>query len=39
MLERSEDMRPSFTKLAANLPTNVKNMGTTVHLSIVGKVT
>lgn len=39
MLERSEDMRPSFTKLVTNLPTNIKNMATSVHLSVVGKVT
>lgn len=39
MLERNDDSRPSFTKLAENLPTNIKNLPTTINLSVVGRTT
>ena len=39
MLERNHDIRPSFKKLAMNLPTNIRNMSTNLNLSVVGKST
>jgi hypothetical protein len=39
MLERNDDSRPSFTKLAENLPTNIKNLSQTISLSVVGRTT
>jgi uroporphyrinogen-III synthase len=39
MLERNEDSRPSFKKLAENLPTNIKNLPSTINLSVVGRTT
>ena len=35
MLERSEDSRPSFKKLADSLPTNMKNLPTTMNISFM----
>lgn len=39
MLERNDDSRPSFTKLASNLPSTVKNLPTSINLSVVGRST
>lgn len=39
MLERNDDSRPSFTKLAENLPTNIKNLSQNISLSVVGRTT
>ena len=35
MLERSEDSRPSFKKLADSLPSNMKNLPTTMNISFM----
>ena len=35
MLERSEDSRPSFKKLADSLPSNMKNLPTTMNISVM----
>ncbi len=35
MLERNDDSRPSFVKLADSLPTNLKNLPSTLNLSIM----
>ena len=35
MLERSEDSRPSFKKLADSLPSNMKNLPTTMNISMM----
>lgn len=35
MLERNEDSRPSFAKLEATLPTNLKNLPTTMSISLM----
>jgi hypothetical protein len=35
MLERSEDSRPSFKKIADSLPANLKNLPTTMNISFM----
>jgi len=35
MLERNDDSRPSFTKLAESLPTNLKNLPATLNISLM----
>jgi hypothetical protein len=35
MLERNDDSRPSFTKLAGSLPTNLKNLPATLSISLM----
>lgn len=35
MLERNDDSRPSFVKLADSLPTNFKNLPTTLNISLM----
>jgi len=35
MLERNEDSRPSFTKLAQGLPNNLKNLPNTMSISLM----
>ncbi len=35
MLERSEDSRPSFKKIADSLPSNLKNLPATMNISVM----
>lgn len=35
MLERNDDSRPSFTKLAESLPSNLKNLPSTMNISLM----